>query len=75
MICWGHWQSLLKLNLDLMDIPAVQLVGYRTSHDEIRNLFHEVYLLRRPSGLPPYRPEWMRKVTNDILYSLRSHLE
>ena len=75
MIHQGHQQNLPKLNLDLMDIPAVQLVGYRTFSEEISNLFHEVYLLRRPPGLPPYGPEQMRKVTNDILYSLRSHLE
>ena len=75
MIHQDHWQNLLKLNPDLMDIPAVQLVGYRTSHEQIRNIFHKVYLLRRPPGLPPYGQEWMRKVANDILYSLRTHLE
>ena len=67
MICQCQWQSLPKLNLDFADIPTMQLVGYRTSHEEIRNLFHEVHLLRRPPGQPPYRPEWIRKVTNDIL--------
>ena len=75
MVHWGCWQRHLKLNPDLTDIPAVQLVGYRTSHEEIRNLFNEVYLLRRPPGPPPYGPEQMRKVINDILYSLGSHLE
>ena len=53
----------------------MQLVGYRTSHEEIRNLFHEVHLLRRQPGQLPYESEGIRKVTNDILYSLRSHLE
>ena len=75
MICWDCQQSLPKLNPDLTDIPTVQLAGYRTSHEEIRNLFHKANLLRRPPGPLPYGPEWMRKVTNDILYSLRSCLE
>ena len=75
MIDQGHQQSLLKLNPDFADVPAMQLVGYRTSSEEIRNLFHEVHLLRRPPGLLPYGPEQMTKVTTDILYSLRSHLE
>ena len=73
MICQGCWQSLPKLNQDLVDVPPMQLVGYRTSHEEIRKLFHKVHLLRRPPGLPPDGPEWMRKVTNVILSSLRSH--
>ena len=54
----------------------MELVGYRTFCEEIRNLFHEVRLLRRPPGLLSYGLEWMRKVTNDILFlsSLRSCL-
>ena len=75
VICWGCQQSLLKLIPDLADIPTMQLVGYRISHEEIRNLFHKVYLLRSLPGLPPYGLEQIGKVTNDILYSLRSHLE
>ena len=74
MIHQGCQQSLLKLNPEFADVATMQIVGYRTSHEEIRNLFHEVHLLRRPPGLPPYGPEWMRKVTNDILSSFRSCL-
>ena len=62
MICQGHQQSLPKLNSDFTDIPAMQLVGYRTSCEEIRNLFHEVHLLRRPPGLLPYRQNGLERL-------------
>ena len=40
----GQWQSLPRPDPDA-DVPAIQLVGYQTSQKEIRDLYHEVYLL------------------------------
>ena len=73
LICQGHQQSLPRLDPEA-DVPAIQLVGYWTSHKEIRDLYHDIYLLRRlPSSLPCRL--WQRvEAIQDILSSLRSHL-
>ena len=39
------------------DASAIQLVGYQTTLEEIGELFHQVYSLRRLPGSLPYRPE------------------
>ena len=52
---WGHWQGLSRPNPGA-DVPAIKLVGYQTSHKEIQDLYHNVYLLRRLPGLPPCGP-------------------
>ena len=56
------------------DITTIQLVGYQTSHKEIRNLYHDVYLLRRSPSSLPCRPQQRKEAIQDILSSLRSHL-
>ena len=43
------------------DIPAIKLVGYWTSHKEIRDLYHSVYLLRRSSSPPPCGTQWRER--------------
>ena len=52
----------------------MELVGYQTSHKEIQDIYHSVYLLRRCPGLPPCGSQWRREVIHDILSSLRSQL-
>ena len=52
---------------------AMELVGYRTSHKKIWDIYHSVYLLRRPPGLPPCGDQ-QRRAIHDILSSLRSWL-
>ena len=49
-------------------------VAYPTSQKEIRDLYHEVYLLRRLPCSLPCRPQWSEEAIQDILSSLRSHL-
>ena len=39
----------------------MELVGYRTSHKGIWDIYHSVYLLRRSPGLPPYRSQQRRE--------------
>ena len=34
------------------DLSAMELVGYRTSRKEMRDIYHSVYLLRRTPGTP-----------------------
>ena len=57
-----------------LDKSAMKLVGYQTSHKEIRDLYHSVYLLRRSLGPPPCGPQQRRKAICDILSSLRNQL-
>ena len=52
----------------------MELVGYQTSHKEIWDIYHSVYLLRRSPGLPPCKSQWRREAIHDILSSLRSWL-
>ena len=70
----GHWHSLPRLNPEA-DVPTVKLVGYWTSRKEIKDLYYEVYLLRRLPSLPPCRPNQMEEAVKDILSSLRSCLQ
>ena len=49
MICQGHWHGLPKLDPQA-DISAVWLVGPQTSKEEFRDLYYQVYKLRRLPG-------------------------
>ena len=69
----GHWVSLLRPDSEA-DQSAIKLVGYRTSHKEIRDLYHSIYLMRRSPGPPPCGPQQRRKAIRDILSSLRNCL-
>ena len=69
-IWWGCWQSLPRLDPEV-DVPTIKLVRYWTSHKEIRDLYHSVYLLRRLPGPLPCGPQWREEAIWDILSSLR----
>ena len=73
MIHWGHWHGLQKLDPQV-DISVVQLVGPQTSREEFRDLYYQVYKLRRLLGSPPWGLEWMEKLTAKIVSSLKDHL-
>ena len=72
-ICWGNWGSLPRPDSEV-DQSTIKLVWYRTSHKEIRDLYHSVYLMRRSPGTLPCRPQQRRKAVQDILSSLTNHL-
>ena len=55
LICWGHWQGLLRLNPEA-DVPAIQLVGYWISQKKIWDLDHEVYMLKDCLACQPVGP-------------------
>ena len=63
------WRSNLE-----EDQSAMELVGYQTSHKEIQDIYHSVYLLRRSPGLPPCGFQQQKDVIHDILSSLGSWL-
>ena len=52
----------------------MELIGYWTSHKEIQDIYHSVYLLMRSPGLPPCGSQQRREVIHDIFSSLRSQL-
>ena len=72
-IWWGHWQSLPRPDPEA-DIPAIKLVGYQTSHKQIRDLYHSVYLLRWSPSPLPCGPQQRKEAIQDILSSLRNWL-
>ena len=76
---WG-WKEVERFicqgSLPRPDLEANQstmtLMGYWTSHKEIWDLYHSVYLLRRSPGPPPCGPQQRRESIHDILSSLRN---
>ena len=68
MVCWGHWGSTSDPNPEA-GYSTMELVGYQTSHKEIWDIYHSIYLLRRPLGLPSCGDQLRRTICN-ILSSL-----
>ena len=54
--------------------PPVELVGYRTTWEDIFGLYQEVYQLRRTPGPVPGSPEVAEQTHQEILDSLRECL-
>ena len=69
-ICQGHQGSLSRSDLEV-DQSAMKLMGYLTSHKEIQDLFHSIYLLRRSPGPLPCGPQQRREAICDILSYLK----
>ena len=61
MFCWGCWDSVFEPDPGV-DQSAMELVGYWTSWKEMRDIFHNVYLLKRSPGSPSCG-EWQRRRT------------
>ena len=72
-ICWGQWQGLPGPDARA-NVPAIQLVRYKTSQEEIQELYNKVYLLGRLPGPSPCGPEWTQELTQDILSSMEDCL-
>ena len=73
MVCWGCWGSTLEPSLGAGH-SAMELLGYWTSHKEIKDIYQSVYLLRRPLGLPSCGDQLQRKTICDILSFLTGQL-
>ena len=56
------------------DISAIQLVGHQSTREEIWDLYHQVYKLRRLLGSLSCRPEQVCKLMRDVVSSLKNHL-
>ena len=57
------------------EVPAIQLVGFKTTRDEIWELYNDVYQLRRSPGPPPYSPECTEELVQEIYTSLKEQLQ
>ena len=73
MIPQGCQHGLPKLDLQV-DVSAIQLVGPQTSSKEFRDLYYQVYKLRRLPGSPPCGPEQMEELTTKVVSSLKDCL-
>ena len=56
LICCSCWHDLPRLD-PRTDASAIQLMEYQTSREEIRELFHQVYMLKRLPGPLLCRPK------------------
>ena len=69
----GHPQSLSECGAS-QETPAVELVGYRTTCEEVFNLYQEVYQLKRTPGLVPVDQEVADCIHQEILDLLKEHM-
>ena len=56
------------------DAPATQLMGYKTSQEEMQELYDEVYMLRRLPSHSLCGLEWAQELTQDIFSSMEDCL-
>ena len=73
-IWWDHQQPMPKWDTS-METPTVDLIGYKTTWEEIFTLYHEVYKLKRALGTVPGDPREVEEVPQEILDSLKEHLQ
>ena len=71
-VCQGHWGSLPRPDLEV-DQSAMKLVGYWTSHKEIRDIYQCLPIEKTPRS-PTLQATAEREAIHDILSSLRSWL-
>ena len=64
-VCQGCQQNLPRLN-PRAGIPAIQLVGLKTTKEELLEVYLEVYKLHRLTGSPPGEPAILDKVLSSL---------
>ena len=69
----GQQQSMPKCDAS-MEASTVDLVGYKTSREEIFTLYQEVYQVKRAPGAVPGHPEEDEKTCQEILDLLKVSL-
>ena len=72
-ICHGCQQSYPGLDTKA-EVPAIQLVGFKTTRDEIWELYNNVYQLKRSPGPLTYGLEQTKEWVQEILTSLKEWL-
>ena len=71
--CMFHQGSTLGPNLQVGP-STMELLGYRTSHKEIQDIYQSVYLLQRLLGLPSCGNQLRRRTIQDICSSLKDQM-
>ena len=72
-IFWGHQQPSPKWDVNA-DVPTINLMGYKTTQEEIWRLHNEVYQLKRAPGAEPCNVETAETSARKILNSVKEHL-
>ena len=57
-----------------MKTPAVWMVGFRTTREEIHGIYNEVYQQKSLLGPPLYGPEWKEALDQEICTSLEEQM-
>ena len=58
-----------------METPTIDLIGYKTTQEEIFTIYQEVYQLKRAPRTVPGDLREAEKVHQEILYSVKEHLQ
>ena len=64
-VWWGHQQGLPKQDPEA-DSSAIQLIGPKTTKEELLSLYLEVYKQQRLPGSPPGEPELTEEVMSSF---------
>ena len=57
-----------------METPTIDLIGYKTTREDIFTLYQEVYWLKRAPGMVPCDPETEEEIYQEILDLLQECL-
>ena len=57
-----------------VEAPTVNVIGYKTTIEEIIGLYHEVYQLKRAPRTVPGDVKMAEEIHQEILNSLKEHL-
>ena len=57
-----------------MKTPAIKMVRFRTTREEVQGIYNEVYQQKRLPGPLPYRPEWMEALDWEICTSFEEQM-
>ena len=69
----GHERPVPRTNAEA-EVPAIWMVGFRTTREEIREIYNEVYQLKKLPGPSPYWPEQMEALDQEICTSLEEQM-
>ena len=76
-VCQGCWQPLPERGREReiwAEVPAMELITCKTTQEEIMELYHQVYQLKRNPGAVPCSEETMEEICIEILETLKEHL-
>ena len=72
-ICQGCQQLVPRAGAEAKTL-AIQMVGFRTTMEEVQGIYNEVYQQKRLLGPPLYGPEEMEALDQEICASLEEQM-